>query len=388
MKEDNIKLKIKTDLNLICKEVPTKRVLELVVQAPEAMVSKERPGLNLALVIDRSGSMRGGKLANAKKAALHVLDMLQKQDHVTIVAYDDQVITLTESVPVTSETRMGLKAAVHDLAPGGMTNLSGGWLTGCQNVALVQQDDLVNRALLLTDGLANEGITDMEELGRHARELHMRGIATSTFGVGQGFNEHLLEQMANQGGGNFYLIDHPQAIPTIFMRELEELTAITAKDVEINIELPAQVDVQVLGGWKHEKVDGKLRISLGDMASKQKREIYARLLTPPSNSKEHLVVEVEVLGKNDTGEFLHLRKKAIFNYSTQDIVLKSPLDEALMARARRCLETALQINAAYMPSPIASEYRNLSERMKRGLTELDRKVSHYQSYRHKKRRDS
>ena len=86
----------------------------------------------------------------------------------------------------------------------GMTDLGGGWLRGCEMVASELLDLGVNRTLLLTDGLANQGITTLEELEHHAAQLRKRGVSTSTFGVGDSFNEVLLQAMAQAGGGQFY----------------------------------------------------------------------------------------------------------------------------------------------------------------------------------------
>ncbi|MFN8566275.1 MAG: VWA domain-containing protein [Kouleothrix sp.] len=110
------------------------------------------------------------------------------------------------------------------------TDISGGWLTGCREVAAYQAVEGIHRALLLTDGLANRGIIDIEELAQYARELRRRGVATSTFGVGLDFNEQLLEALAEQGG-HFYYIERPEQIPTVFRRELGELLTVVTRGV-------------------------------------------------------------------------------------------------------------------------------------------------------------
>ena len=284
MKPHQFTFEMHSDLDLVASEVPTPdRVVELVVVPPSAGPAAARPSLNLALVIDRSGSMSGGKLANVRRAAEHVLDLLQEQDQVAIVAYDDTITLLAPSQPVSAQVRASLKSHLQELTPGNMTNLCGGWLSGCEEVARVARPagGQLNRVLLLTDGLANVGITGLEEIGLHASQLLNKGIATSTFGVGLDFNEHLLEHMANQGGGRFYFIADPTSIPSIFVQEFRELAAVTAQAVEVTLQIPTQVDAKVLGSWRSEQNGQSLRLWLGDIPSGQTREVYVRLLIPP-----------------------------------------------------------------------------------------------------------
>ena len=278
MAKKSMDLIVNIDQDLIAREVPSQRVLEIAVQAPDASNQAARPRLNLALVLDRSGSMSGEKLEYVKQAALHVLDMLQEQDQVALVVFDDQINLLSSSVPVTAQNRNNLQERISSVRSGGSTNLSDGWLAGCKEIADHAENGMINRALLLTDGEANAGITDLEELAKHARELSARGISTSTFGVGMGFNEHLLEAMSNQGNGSFYYIQTPSQIPDLFAREFKELSAITARNVKIALTIPAQVDATVLGGWRFEKGSGKLHIDLIDLYAGRKQEVYVKLL--------------------------------------------------------------------------------------------------------------
>jgi len=328
----SISMTIQTDLELIKKETPTQRVLEISITAPTAAPRITRPSLNLAMVLDRSGSMSGEKIEFAKKAADHVLSMLQESDKAALVAFDDQVLSLSPSQAVTDEGRLWLRDQLSRLKPGGQTNLSGGWLQGCQLVAGASRDGVINRTLLLTDGLANVGITDMEELGFHAREIHNRGVSTSTFGIGGGFNEHLLELMANQGGGNFYYIASPNQIPEIFARELSELTSITARNLEIDIEFPPQVDAQLLGGWKHVMEANHLRIWAGDLASEQKREIYIQLLTPPFNQLPTLPITVTARGMEENGALLEGKSSLTLKYASSEEIAAAKVDPVLMSR--------------------------------------------------------
>jgi len=267
MADNTLQLTLNSEQTLIARDIPSQRVLEISVHAPTMATQKSRPPLNLALVIDRSGSMSGEKLEYVKQAASYVVDRLEDNDRCALVAYDDQVYLLSPSKQMSVANRVEMKELIRTIRIGGSTNLCGGWLQGCHEVAEVAGEKTINRTLLLTDGLANVGITDLEELAMHARELATRGVTTSTFGVGLGFNEHLLEAMSNQGRGNFYFIETPMQIPDIFIREFNELATITASDVEIELEIPDQVGIEILGGWAHEKKEGKLRIFSGNLFS-------------------------------------------------------------------------------------------------------------------------
>ncbi len=406
----NLSLTVQADLNLIKKETPTQRILEVCISAPPAEGNTTRTGLNLALVLDRSGSMSGHKLEYAKMAADHVLSLLGKIDQAALVAFDDDVLSLSPSVPVTGEGRAHLRSLLRRVEPGGGTNLAGGWLQGCQFAAEAAAKDAVNRALLLTDGLANVGIVDIEELGMHARQIHNRGISTSTFGVGEGFNEHLLELMANQGGGNFYYIETPQQIPEIFARELKELAAITARNVEIEFELPPHVGVQLPGGWKQEQEGSRLRAWLGDLASGQQREIYLQLLTPPSSEPTSIEIKITVRAVGEMETVFEEKAVLTLRYASAVEIAAATPDRPLMSRfsevevaaaanealklerrgmareARHTLMERVAMAAPYLSEEKAEEYRKLAEGFERGLDEGDRKASQYSSYLNRQRR--
>ncbi|MCC6146798.1 MAG: VWA domain-containing protein [Anaerolineaceae bacterium] len=403
-------LSAQVDLDLIQKDMPAQRILEVVVDAPQVQKKTDRPGLNLALALDRSGSMSGEKLEFVKKAAGHVVNLLTEKDRLALVTYDNEVQSLSPSVAVTEAARAELHQLLRRVEPGGMTNLSGGWLQSCQFAASAAAPGLVNRSLLLTDGLANVGITDMEELGMHARQLHNRGIATSTFGVGQGYNEHLLELMANQGGGNFYYIADPQEIPRIFARELGELTAITARAVELEIELPPHTDAKLLGGWKQELDKGRLTVWLGDMASGQRREIYIQLLTPPEIDQPSLEIRLAVHARGENEEVLEEKTHLTLRYASPDEIQAAKQDELILhrfsevqiaeaanealklerkgerERARQVLYQGLAAAAPHITAEQMVDYQQLAERMQRGLEENERKKQHYWNYQNRQRR--
>ena len=121
------------------------------------------------------------------------------------------------------------------------TDLCGGWLAGCEQVARFIEGEGLGRCLLLTDGLANQGVTDRDEIVTHARELRRRGVVTSTFGVGADFDERLLQQMADAGAGHFYFIERAVQIPDLFASELGETLDVVASGVTLTIETPERL---------------------------------------------------------------------------------------------------------------------------------------------------
>lgn len=410
MNTNSIQFQILSEQSLINREVPSQRILELQIQSPKAGTTTNRSPLNLAIIIDKSGSMSGSRLEYAKQAAIFVTERLEAKDRVALIAFDDQIELLSPSILMVEENKVAIKQKISEIRFGGTTNLGGGWLTGCQQIAEVNAEDSIDRALLLTDGHANVGIVDIEELSTHARELAKRGISTSTFGVGHGFNEHLLEAMSNQGRGNFYFIEAPMGIPDIFMNEFKELSSITAADVEIELEIPNQVSYEILGGWAHEVKEKKLTIFVGNLFSEQSLEVYIKLLTPPSDTAADLQINGKIRAKDENGQVLETASSLKFIYGDQQMVKSEPRKQELLERfatveladktttalklersgerekANRIMNQTIMENMPYLSPEQAAKYQDMSERMKRGMEERDRKSTQYDSYREKRRR--
>ncbi|MDF2759336.1 MAG: hypothetical protein K0S99_1968, partial [Thermomicrobiales bacterium] len=199
-------------------------LLVRIIAAPgdETETSRAAP-LDVAFVLDRSGSMQGGKLDLAKEGVDLAVARLRDADRAALVVYDDEVDTVQPLAPATPRLKSSLRLALHGVDPGGSTYLSGGWIAGCQQLAeatTVANADAtatrIRRVILLTDGLANVGILDPGMLARHAGELRRRGIATTTVGVGQDFDEGLLSAMAEAGGGNFQYVANPEGLRAFF----------------------------------------------------------------------------------------------------------------------------------------------------------------------------
>jgi Ca-activated chloride channel family protein len=410
MTGDQFLFSLQADANVVAREVPSERILELRVHAPQSQLQQARMKLNLGLVLDRSGSMHGEKLDYAKQAAGYVLDLLQNQDRAALVAFDDNVDVLSTSVPINEENRQILRGKIRELMTGSSTNLSGGWLQGCQEIAVTAEEGQLVRTLLLTDGLANVGIIDLEQLGYHSRQLYNRGVSTSTFGVGTDYNEHLLEEMANMGGGKYYFIDHPRRIPEIFAEELNELGSITARRIEVILTLPEQVDAKVIGGWRNDLQEGSLHIYLGDLPANQVREVYVKILVPPQNEKEGFEIQGIARALGENGEAFEERVSLVFGYDSRaaekaaprridllgrfgSVIVAEAANQALKLEregkrdeAGKLLDMTVDINSPFLVAEQLVKYRSMAKRMRRGMDEFDLKASHAMSYNDRQRR--
>jgi Ca-activated chloride channel family protein len=411
MNQNLFNIQVNCDKNLISRAVKTERILEIRVQAPTVSRENSRPDLNLALVLDRSGSMMGEKLAYVKKAASHVLDQLKETDLVALVVYDDTIQVLAHNIHVTNDNRFELKQLISGIKAGNMTNLGGGWLMGCKEIASSAREGSINRTMLLTDGLANVGETDLEVLSQHAFEIYKDSISTSTFGVGEGFNEHLLEAMANTGGGNFYFIPQPGRIPEIFLHEFNELIGISARKVEIKLDLPSSVEWKVLGGWSAEYKDGRLHIYVGDMLSGKLQDIYIKLQVPAEDKTAELALNIKTFGQGEASAVLEDQAKVTLQYADPKDVEAAPLNHEVMERysvveladtatealilerkgerekASRMLNENIMRNRPYMSPQAAAAYQGRSDRMRTGMTEADRKQTHYDVYNLKRQKE-
>jgi Ca-activated chloride channel family protein len=411
MTREAMQLDVTCDQAMVAAEVSARRMVEWRIVAPEAPAHARRAPLNLALVLDRSGSMQGDKLGFVRQAACHVLNLLEAQDRLAVVAYDDEVTLLAPAAPVTAEARREIAARVSALVPGGWTNLSGGWLEGCRQVAAGADSGAVGRALLLTDGIANRGITDVEELNHHARELRRRGVATSTFGVGLDFNEYLLEGLANQGGGRFFYIERPQQIPDVFRAELGELLTIVAREAFLSISVPRGVAVELLGDLPHERSGERLRVFLGDLCAGERRALFTRVLMPPDLPGTAVALRGELGYAGLDGRTATLEALVSFRYAREAEVRRLPLDRAVQERAaevelaaaaaralrlerageRQAAQALLQQTiaaSAAIAAPAAAAYRALAADLADGLGEDERKRQHFAAYQRRLAREA
>ena len=183
---------------------------------------------NIALVLDRSGSMDGEKMNSLKEAVGYVVDRLADSDLVSVTIFDDQVETLVPSQP--AKNREEIKARLERVITRGGTQISDGLATGLAEVKKGAAPDRVSRVLLLTDGQTWD---DEDACLRLADEAGKQGVAITSIGIGNEWNEKLLLQIAERSHGNSHWIQNPIAILDAFRQEVEGMQAIAATNVTI-----------------------------------------------------------------------------------------------------------------------------------------------------------
>ncbi len=273
-------LRLRGSMN--CPVVPSRggrAFLQISLTAPRGGASGRKP-VNLCVVLDRSGSMgEEGKIVNAKAALDALIDRLSPGDIFSLVIYDDVVDVLRPAGCA------GDRRALHDLVEGiqprGWTNLGGGMLQGFEEAERYAGEEYVNRVVLLSDGLANRGITDPRELRAVARKFRNRSISLTTMGVGYDYNENLMTGLAADGGGNYYFIESPRNLASMFSREFDMLGRVVAQNAVIELTLGPGVGVIDVVGSEFTVRDGCLRIPVGDVYAGCAREFTIEIDVPP-----------------------------------------------------------------------------------------------------------
>lgn len=271
---------MRTTILLDHEPTPRGRVVRALLRLEgDVPAAAARVPLNLSLVLDRSGSMAGGKLEAAREAASLLVRRLALEDVVSVVAYDDDVTVVAE--PVSGTAGADVPARIGRIQTGGMTNLSGGWLRGRELVQGRLMAGGVNRVVLLTDGRANVGITHPEQLVGMCRSGREQGVGTTTIGFGEDYDEVLLRGMADAGGGNAYYIERPDQAAGIFTDELEGLLGLGAQNLRVEVRPAAAVTLAAVHHDypRNTATDGALRLELGDLYAREPRSLLCEFLT-------------------------------------------------------------------------------------------------------------
>ena len=287
----------------------------------------DRPRLNLGLVLDRSGSMAGIPLVHAKQAADRAVRMLDPEDHISVVTYDASVDALVPSTPVGDGRHV--RRAIATVQAGGTTALHAGWLEGASQVASHLDARALNRVLLLSDGMANVGVTDPDVIATDAASVGETGVSTSTVGLGGQFNEDLLEAMAQAGGGNTYLVESSEGLRAVLEAELRGLSATFGRRVRLAFRMNGS-GAQVAEILDDLPIEGE-ELRLPDLVAGLPQDIAGSLRVPPTEPGEAHLGTVLLRWTVASGEPIELAVPVVLQSLDAASYEAAPVDHAVGA---------------------------------------------------------
>lgn len=311
------------------------------LQAPDAPgeAGKERPVYGIGLVIDHSGSMAGRPLEEAKRCAAFVVDRMRADDQISLVQFDNRVGILCPAKPKSDGRE--LLQAIASICEGGTTDLHGGWRAGADSLANMVIAAGLRRVILLSDGCANEGITDTDAITEQCRELAAKGVTTSTYGLGNHFNEELMVAMATGGQGNHYYGDTADDLMEPFQEEFDLLANLCLKGLTLTASVPSGATVELLN---HYPGDAQQGWRLPDVAWGAEAWAVLRIRLPkgmlPTEGKSLPCIEVSLKGSDLDGNSITLLPEGVALPALNSAALAAVAEDELVVRRLAELEAA------------------------------------------------
>ncbi len=334
-----------------------------------------RSPLNVAIVLDRSGSMSGEKIEQAKQAAIRVVAGLQDSDRVAFVIYNHEIETPIPSRRCSSPR--GITRVIERITADGYTNLGGGLREGYKQARESADPELVNRAILISDGLANRGETDPEVLAAWARRQYEEDLSTSTIGIGTDYDAALMEKIAVGGNGGYYYVQTPDSINDIIAREFASLFATVAEGSKLSLDLMAGAKLEKVFGFEVREEGSAHVVDIPTLRSRDRKFLIAKLSVPALDAGEHVVARARI-GFQDA---LHdgdpasvetaLMIEATNNTGPEDINWDVQLDVEELATADTMTEIAQRLNKDDRDGAIALIHGRILELAGMSLQTMD-----------------
>lgn len=230
---------------------PHTRLLRIGIKASDRAAAELAPA-NLVFLVDVSGSMdRREGLPMVKSTLKLLVDQLRDQDRVSLVVYAGESRVVLQ--PTSGREKAKIRTAIEQLTAGGSTAGASGIDLAYQMAQQAFIPKGINRILLATDGDFNVGVSDFDSLKQMAVDKRKTGISLTTLGFGvDNYNEHLMEQLADAGDGNYAYIDNLREARKVLVDQLSSTLAVVAKNVKLQVEFnPAQVSEYRLLGYEN-----------------------------------------------------------------------------------------------------------------------------------------
>jgi len=343
------------------------RGLLLEVSAASRGKRADRRPVNLALVIDRSGSMSGGGIQAAKGAAIEVIERLSQHDALSIVAFDNEIDVLVSGLSMSNAGKSEAISSIRGLNARGTTDLAGGWFEGARCVSSVMdtQGLRYGHVVVLSDGRANQGLQKPLELQQHAAELAQRGVTSSCVGVGNGYSPIQLDAIAEGGRGRLHDAESPQEMATVILAELGEVLEVAATEASVQIKWPEALRGVVVANYFVEEIHCGVRIHLGNLGANVTRMIPVVFECPRTlelGEIKKIKVSVRARAASDGAPLQEVRSKFALEVGSSARVRDAGLDESVVERIAGMWSASLSYEAMRLNE--GHDYRGASHRVR------------------------
>ena len=264
----------------------------LYLNAKPEVDAKNSTPVNMAILIDRSGSMQGKRIENAVSAAQGMVRRLRDGDAVSVVTYNTLTDVLVPVTTIDSTTRQGVIDKISKIVVNGDTCISCALETGME--MLRQRQGMLDRMLLLSDGQATAGVRDEQGLRRLAADARKMGYSISSVGVDVNYNERIMTGVAQESNGYHYFVEDAASLPKIFDQELESLVHTVAKAAEVRVNLAPGVQLLKVYDRTFRMEGSTLVVPLGTFAATDQKTVLLKLKVPPSAAGEHKIADVRL----------------------------------------------------------------------------------------------
>jgi len=327
--------------------------LALTADAVAAPNPSGRHPVDMVVVLDRSGSMEGRKIEDARRAVLDLIGQLSTTDRFALVSYADTALRHTDLLPVTSQHRERLFSEVKHTPAGGGTNLGAGLEAGMAALNSATQSESLGRLILLSDGLANKGIVNPAALADMASGAREHGFAISTVGVGDDFNETLMTAIADRGTGNYYYLENPSAFAEVFQREFRETLAAAATGVTVMVPLSDGMTLIDASGYPVQTRSGIAVFHPGDIRSGQTRRFFLTFRVPDRTEGRFEIRDIAVsYAHGDVRRTVHLSE------SFTIACVADPADALASIQKITWEQKVLQDDYGRLKNEVAADIRN------------------------------
>jgi Ca-activated chloride channel family protein len=294
---ETLQLQLVPERGYVVKNSPQEIVVKIDLSAIAGKQKVRRTPLNLAVVLDKSGSMTGSKLEKTKQAAMQLVDRLAPNDIFSLVIFSDHAEVLVPAQKV--EDKDALKEKIEGIEADGSTALYAGVKMGADQLQEFFSEKRINRVILLSDGLANVGPSSPRQLRQLGSNLSEKGISVTTIGVGDDYNEDVMAGIAEASDANYYYVQDTEKLPEIFSKELGEMLSVAARDVKIEIICPDGVKPLGFIGRAEKFEDQKSTVNLSQFTAGQNRYLFLRCLV---NGDQPEVARVNVNYKDELSD--------------------------------------------------------------------------------------